>query len=87
MSGITLLVTPNPAGNNVTLKISSDKKRTALVNIVDNQGRIVATQRISIANGDNIIALADVSRLINGAYTVLVNTGEERLFEKLVIQK
>lgn len=87
IKSISLLVTPNPAGNNVVLKISSDKRRTALVNIIDNQGRIVAAQRISIVNGDNIIALADVSRLINGAYTVLVNTGDERLFEKLVIQK
>jgi hypothetical protein len=87
ISGITLLVTPNPAGKNIALKISSDKKRAALVNIIDKQGHMVAVQRISITNGNNIIVLAGANRLINGIYTVLINTGEERLSAKLVIQR
>jgi hypothetical protein len=87
VNGITMLVTPNPASTNVALKITSDKQRTVLVNIIDNQGRILSAQRISITNGNNIITLTDASRLISGIYTVLVSTGEEKLSAKLVIQR
>jgi len=87
ISGISLVMTPNPAQDNVALKIAAAKKRTALVNIIDYQGRVLAAQRISIAKGDNIIPLRDATRLANGIYTVLVNTGEEKIAAKLIIQK
>jgi hypothetical protein len=86
-NGITLLVTPNPSNGNVALKVSSNKKRTAVISIMDAQGRIMASKRTGITNGDNIIMLTEASRLANGMYTVQLNTDEERMSVKLVIQK
>ena len=87
INGIVMLVTPNPSNGNAALKISSAKKRTAFINIIDNEGRILASQRAGIANGDNIIMLTSASRLASGIYTVVLNTGEEKVSVKLIIQK
>lgn len=86
-NGIVVLVTPNPSNGNAALKVSSDKKRTALINIIDNQGKVLASQRAGISNGDNIILLTAASRLASGMYTVILNTGEEKVSAKLVIQR
>jgi hypothetical protein len=87
LHGITMLVTPNPSNGNAALKVSSDRKRTALINIIDGQGRVLAAQRAGIANGDNIIMLTAAGRLAGGTYTVVLNTGEEKVSTKLIIQK
>jgi hypothetical protein len=87
INGIAMFVTPNPSNGNAALKISSAKKRTAFINIIDNEGRILASQRAGITNGDNIIMLTSASRLASGVYTVVLNTGEEKVSVKLIIQK
>ncbi len=86
--GITVQVTPNPSNGQVALKVVSGVKRLAMINIVDMQGRILMNKRISITDGTNLIMLsAEANRLPSGTYTVLLNTGEEKLSAKMVIQK
>jgi hypothetical protein len=86
--GLTLLVTPNPSSGSVALKVSSEKNVTAVINIIDQQGRILGSKRTGIANGVNIIFLTEeAAKLPSGMYTVILNTGEERLSAKMIIQK
>lgn len=87
ITGITMKVTPNPASENVTLSIASDKKRTVIIQVMDNLGRLLITQRTGIAHGDNIIPLSGANSLQNGLYTVVINAGDEKQSEKLLIQK
>lgn len=87
LTGISILITPNPSTGNVALKVSSDKKRMALINIIDNQGSVLVVQRAGIAKGDNIIMLPAASRLDSGIYTIVLNTGEEKVAVKLIIQR
>jgi hypothetical protein len=78
---------PNPASENVTLSIASDKKSTVTINVIDNLGRLFITQRTAIVKGDNIIPLLGANTLQIGIYTVVINTGDEKLSEKLLIQR
>ena len=87
ITGLTMKVTPNPASENVTLSIASDKKRTVTIQVMDNLGRLLITKRTGIGHGDNIIPLSAASTLQNGLYTVVINAGNERQSEKLLIQK
>lgn len=87
ITGITLSLAPNPASENVTLSIASDKKRNITINVFDNLGRLLITQRTGIAKGDNIIPLSKANTFQNGMYTVIINDGEQRQSQKLLIQK
>lgn len=87
ITGIALKMAPNPASENVTLSIASDKKSTVTIHVIDNLGRLLITQRTGIVKGDNIIPLLGAHTLQKGIYTVVINTGDERLSEKLLIQR
>jgi hypothetical protein len=87
ITGMSLNMAPNPSSGNVNISIASDKKRNITINVFDNLGRLLITQRIGIGNGDNIIPLSSANTLQNGAYTVIVNDGEQKLSQKLLIQK
>lgn len=87
ITGISLSMAPNPSSGNVNLGIASDKKRNITINVFDNLGRLLITQRTGVGSGDNIIPLSKANTLQNGAYTVIINDGEQKLSQKLLIQK
>lgn len=84
---MTIKIVPNPAGENVTLNITSDRKHLITVNVTDNLGRLLLVQRGSVVKGDNIIPLSGAHTLRNGFYAVIIHAGDEKLSQQLVIQK
>lgn len=86
-SGIHFKITPNPAIGNITLSMASDKKTSLTIRVMDNLGRLLLSQRTGIVKGDNIIPLAGTHTLRQGGYTVMIQAGEERSTQKLLIQK
>jgi hypothetical protein len=87
IGGITLVVTPNPAQDNVVLRVFSHKKVPAIIHVVDGMGRVLHRQQATIADGNNVIPLAWADRLVTGIYTIVVDTGKEKLTTRLVIQR
>ncbi|NII23984.1 T9SS type A sorting domain-containing protein [Pseudoflavitalea sp. X16] len=87
ITGMTIKIAPNPAGENVTLNITSDRKHLITINVMDNLGRLLMVQRVSVVKGDNVIPLSGAYTLRNGCYSVIINTGDEKLTQQLIIQK
>ena len=71
---------PNPVQNKLNLNFTSEKAMTVQVEIVDNEGKVVATQQVQVATGASTQSINTVS-LSNGSYYVrLVSTeGETEL--------
>lgn len=87
ITGMTIKIAPNPAGENVTLNITSDRKYLITVKVIDNLGRLLLVQRRSVVKGDNIIPLSGAHTLRNGFYAVVINAGDKKLTQQLIIQK
>lgn len=87
ITGMTIKMAPNPASKNVTLNITSDRNHLITVKVIDNLGRLFLVQRRSVAKGDNIIPLSGAHTLRNGFYSVIINAGDEKLTQQLIIQK
>ncbi|MBO9563254.1 MAG: T9SS type A sorting domain-containing protein [Niastella sp.] len=85
--GMSLNMAPNPSSGNVNISIASDKKRNITINVFDNIGRLLITQRTGVGAGDNIVPLSRANTLQGGTYTVIINDGELKLSQKLLIQK
>ncbi len=85
--GMSMSVSPNPSSGNANISIVSDKKRNITINVFDNIGRLLITQRTGVGAGDNVVPLSKANTLQGGAYTVIINDGEQRLSQKLLIQK
>lgn len=84
---MTIKIAPSPSGENVILNITSDRKHPITVRVTDNLGRVLLVQRGSIVKGDNIIPLLGAHTLRNGCYSVVINTGDEKLSQQLIVQK
>jgi hypothetical protein len=87
ITGLTVRLTPNPASNYMSLSINSDKKLPVIINVIDNLGRLLLMQRASVNKGDNIIHVNNVRLLKNGIYSVIVIAGDNKVVQKLIIQK
>ena len=65
-------VYPNPVANTLWLSINSVTTSNVLINIIDQKGVIVLTQKISIVNGANLLPI-QVANLPSALYNVQIN--------------
>jgi hypothetical protein len=77
---------PNPVENNLNLNFSSDKAETVQVDVVDNGGKVVATQQIEVAVGASTQGI-NVGGLSRGVYYVRVVGAEGETEERFVKQQ
>lgn len=79
-----MLIYPNPAVNEVTVKFPS-LGQSAMLMIIDAVGKVVVNETVpSFANEDNTTYIQDISYLPHGNYIVLVNNGSTNFTDKLV---
>jgi hypothetical protein len=77
---------PNPVQNSLNLNISSDKAETVQVEVLDNGGKVVATQEVEVAAGASTQGI-NVSGLSGGVYYVSVVGSEGQTEERFVKQQ
>jgi hypothetical protein len=76
-------VYPNPVQNNLNLNFSSDKAETVQVEVLDNGGKVVATQEVRVAAGASTQGI-NVGGLSSGVYYVRVVRSEGETEERFV---
>ncbi|MBX3163301.1 MAG: T9SS type A sorting domain-containing protein [Bacteroidetes bacterium] len=75
---------PNPAHNDMTLKISVLGNSTAAVSVINVLGQIVYKTETGLNVGENTISLS-VAQLPEGVYNVVINTDKGTAVKKLSV--
>ncbi len=82
----TVAIMPNPANDQVTIRVYAEKDAFMEIRLIDNIGRTVLQQKQQVQRGTNTIQLNGIDRFSAGFYSLqLVNNGQ-LITEKLVIQ-
>ncbi|MEO6167929.1 MAG: T9SS type A sorting domain-containing protein [Chitinophagales bacterium] len=78
-----LVVTPNPAADNVTVTWNSNFKEDAVLQIIDLEGKVVLEQKVNATNGQTLPIT--LSAIANGTYLLVLETAGIRKAKKLVV--
>ena len=82
-----LSINPNPARNNASISMSVKRNANIEVNVIDASGKVVLRQKQQVYAGVNSFPLEGVHRLPEGMYNVMVKSGDDIQYRKLVIQR
>ena len=86
--GISLFVVyPNPFGKKVQVKFISDAPDQATMRIIDNSGKVIATQTDPVQKGENRISIRNVDNLPGGIYYLELITKDKNIRTKLMKQQ
>jgi hypothetical protein len=84
LSGVTLY--PNPASDQLTIRISTIIDGTAKISITNTLGQVVSTSNVAVEKGKNDIA-TDIKALNNGVYIISVETAQGTTLKLLNVSK
>lgn len=76
---------PNPANEELFVKINASKSSNLVISIVDAVGRVVISEKTSLVKNTNLINL-NIASLRNGAYTVILNNSESVISKVFIKQ-
>jgi hypothetical protein len=76
-------VAPNPANDMITINYNCGSSSEEVLNIYDNKGNIVLTQKLICSEGINKTNV-DISRLNTGMYMVFVSLGDKLYKTRLI---
>jgi hypothetical protein len=86
--GISLFVVyPNPFGKKVQVKFNSDAPDQAVMRIVDNSGKVIATQTDPVQKGENRLTIRNVDNLAPGIYFLELITKDKNIRTRLMKQQ
>lgn len=86
--GISLLVVyPNPFGKRVQVKFNSDSEDQSTMRIIDNAGKIIASQNDAVHQGENRLTIRNVDNLPGGIYFLELITKDKKIRTKLMKQQ
>ncbi len=77
---------PNPTSANTTLEFENQSANEATVTIINQLGQIITVQNVQLEQGNNSIELNTIE-LNNGLYTVVLQTENNSVNRRLIIQK
>ncbi len=77
---------PNPTNANTTLEFENQSANEATVTIINQLGQIITVQNVQLEQGNNSIELNTIE-LNNGLYTVVLQTENNSVNRRLIIQK
>jgi hypothetical protein len=80
----SLCVSPNPYANNYSITFTATADGTATLEMMDLQGKVVASQNAVVASGANTILVNEASTLKAGIYFVRMSINGEMQTLKLV---
>ncbi len=79
-----LSVYPNPYASAYSVSFTAAKEGMATIEMVDLQGKVVATKSAAIINGNNMVPMTEVTNLEAGVYFVRLTVNGETQMTKLV---
>ncbi|MBL0181963.1 MAG: T9SS type A sorting domain-containing protein [Chitinophagaceae bacterium] len=82
---IPLTLMPNPAGSEIALSFNAENAEEINIRMVDNNGRIVYTQKQKVTKGSNVIRLTNLARFSNGQYTMQVQMNNKVISQKFIL--
>ncbi|RZS71219.1 T9SS type A sorting domain-containing protein [Pseudobacter ginsenosidimutans] len=82
-----LSINPNPARNNASISMSVKRDASIDVNVIDAAGKVVLRQKQQVYAGTNSFPIEGIHRLPDGMYNVMVKSGDDIQYRKLVIQR
>lgn len=85
-SGLSVNVYPNPASSQANVSITANAPQSAKITMVNIVGQVVFEKEVTLNAGSNNLAIA-TDNLVNGVYTVNVNTGNKTQAIKVTIMK
>jgi hypothetical protein len=77
---------PSVINENATVNISAAKNEQTVLQIIDLNGRGVYQKNISLQEGENNVSVSGFSRLPQGTYVAVVNTGGAFYTQKIMIR-
>lgn len=80
-----VLIYPNPAYNDLTLRIFNDRIEKVIINIIDNSGRVVINKIFTLPSGQNYISIEEIDKLPPSVYIVKVISQSVNVVEKLIV--
>jgi hypothetical protein len=84
MNDLSFLVYPNPAKSDFNINVSSNLSGSVRVAIMDATGKVVHVTNTVVTAGKNNISLD--TELSAGIYTIELNTGINKVSQKLIIE-
>jgi hypothetical protein len=82
-----IIVNPTVANAYTNVRIKADAVGFATLRLVDNYGKILHQQKVTINKGDNYVTLDNLDKFQSGVYSILVNLENKLLSEKLIISR
>jgi hypothetical protein len=82
INGISVL--PNPYATEYNVSFTANTEGTAMIEMIDVQGKVVATQNVSVVSGANVLPMQSASALSVGVYFVKVTLNNETHMLKIV---
>jgi hypothetical protein len=79
-------VYPNPASNEVNVKITSNNAQTSSIKVLNNLGQVMIIKNVSLNVGTNSVQI-DTKQLASGIYYVSYDSGNGAVTKKLTITK
>ena len=77
---------PNPGNGNVTLKLQGTVQGNVLVQVLDQQGRMITAKQLGVQNAAEFKAPLDLGKLSKGNYILKIVVGDKIYLHKLLIQ-
>jgi hypothetical protein len=80
-------IMPNPANNYVSIRFFAEKDGEVTINMIDNIGKLIFTEKQKVIRGNNTVQLNDLSKYSSGVYTLQVFINDDVVTEKLVLTR
>lgn len=77
---------PNPATGNITLKLQGAVEGNVLLQVLDQQGRLVTSRQFGVQHTGEFKTPLDLGRLPKGSYMLRIMVNEKTYLNKLLIQ-
>ena len=81
-----ILMYPNPAYNDLTIKIAMSQNEKVAVDIFDNAGKLMLNRSYTLAKGDNYLSIDGIDKLPASVYFVKIKSASVEEVEKLTIK-
>ena len=78
---------PNPAYNDLTLKLIAAQNELVAIKIIDNAGKTLINKTFALQQGENYLSIDGIDKMPASFYFVKVNSSSIDAVEKLIINK
>ena len=82
-----ILMYPNPAYNDLTLKLITLQNEQVAIKIIDNTGKILINKTFTLQQGENYLSIDGIDKLPASFYFIKVKSSSIDAVEKLIINK